>query len=67
MPVQGGGFSIGHRSTCMAEALVAQNFITQGLTEKPRLLEASQCGRKMGASMLGFVLPSLLCLLSGSI
>ena len=31
--------------------LVAQNIITKGLTGKPRLLEAAQCGRKTGASM----------------
>lgn len=31
--------------------LVAKNIITKGLTGKPRLLEAAQHGRKMGASM----------------
>lgn len=61
-PAQGGGYSLGHRSTCTAEALVAQNVITNGLTEKPRLLEATQYGGKMGALMLGLALPPPLCL-----
>ena len=61
-PAQGGGLSFGHRSTCTAEALVAQNVIAEGLTEKPRLLEATQYGGKMGVLMLGLVLPPPLCL-----